>query len=68
MVLSDTFLYSPTLFSKKNNRMIYNKNINQISYNNKELVLNTWNKLMQEPLDDNEESVFIDITKDNIIG
>ena len=48
--------------------MIYNKNINQISYNNKELVLNTWNKLMQEPLDDNEESVFIDITKDNIIA
>jgi hypothetical protein len=42
--------------------MIYNKNINQISYNNKELVLNTWNKLMQEPLDDNEETVFTDIT------
>jgi hypothetical protein len=66
--LLENIVKDPTLFSKKNNRMIYNKNINQISYNNKELVLNTWNKLMQEPLDDNEESVFIDITKDNIIA
>lgn len=63
--LLENIVKDPAIFSKKNNRMIYNKNINQISYNNKELVLNTWNKLMQEPLDDNEDSVFTDITNDN---
>lgn len=62
LTLLETIVKDPTIFSRKNNIMIYNKNINQLSYNNKDIVLNTWNKLMQEPLDDNEESVFTDIT------
>ena len=59
----ENIIKDPSLFLKANNNKIYNKNINQISYNNKELVLNTWNKLMQEPTDDNEESIFTDITQ-----
>jgi hypothetical protein len=59
--LLENIVKDPTIFAKKNNKTIYNKNINEISYNNKELVLNTWNKLMNEPLDD-EESIFTDLT------
>ena len=59
----ENVIKDPSLFLKANNKKIYNKNINQISYNNKELVLNTWNKLMQEPIDDNDEPIFTDITQ-----
>jgi hypothetical protein len=63
----ENIIKDPSLFLKANNKKIYNKNINQISYNNKELVLNTWNKLMQEPTDDTDEPIFTDITNENII-
>ncbi len=62
MNVLENIIKDPSIFLKTNNKKIYNKNINQISYNNKDLVLNTWNKMFQDPIDDNEDPIFTDIT------
>ena len=65
---------NPLIFEKKNNKTIYKKNINEMSYNNKNMVQQTWlqhtnNIIASENLDSpnnnynsDDECAFIDYT------
>jgi hypothetical protein len=46
------------IFCRKSSKTTYNKNINQMSYNNKNMILDTWTTRMK---DYEGESIFTDI-------
>jgi hypothetical protein len=56
-ILED-IIKDPIVFCRKSSKLSYNKNINQISYNNKNMILDTWENRMKNYEDDGGESIF----------
>jgi hypothetical protein len=59
-ILED-IIKDPMVFCRKSSKATYNKNINQMSYNNKSMILDTWTTRMTDYEDDGGESIFTDI-------
>jgi hypothetical protein len=59
-ILED-IIKDPIVFCRKSSKTTYNKNINQMSYNNKNMILDTWTTRMKDYEDDGGESIFTDI-------
>ena len=43
-------------YEKKYNKEKYNSNVNEIGYNNKNMILNTWSKILNKNIDNNSDS------------
>jgi hypothetical protein len=59
-ILED-IIKDPMVFCRKSSKTTYNKNINQMSYNNKSMILDTWTTRMKDYEDDGGESIFTDV-------